>query len=445
MKTGKSIKDAKRWCRALLVSVPVLAGSTLVGGMLQPFSSGQLAGVAFAQEGDQRETRRTPALSNAVYEKLATAQKQIEEKRFQEAIGTLNAMTGGRTTLNSYELANVYNLYAFAYYSQENFDKALEYYQRVIAQPDIPEAMEVSTKYTIAQLLFVQEKWQQGINMLQEWAKTQENPGADVYVLFAQGYYQLEQYDRSLENIERAVRMAREDGKKPKEQWLGLQRYLYYEKKQYPKAVAVLEELLNLYPKRDYWLQLSQMYGELQQEKKQLAAIDTVYVTGEMSKEQELVTLAYLYLSQEVPYKAATIMAKGIEKKQIEPTGKNLELLANAWRAAQETEKAIPVMERAAQKSDKGELYATLGNIYLDNEENKKAIDAVRAALQKGGLRRSDNAYLVLGMAYFNTKQYDEARKAFRQAAKDKRSATYAEQWLDFIDKELEREKSLQS
>lgn len=445
MKKSKSFEAAKRWCRAVMASVPVLAATTIGSAMLQPHvKSVQLPGIAVAQQ-DQRETKRTHALSNAVYEKLAEAQKLVEEKKFQQAMGILNGMTGGRNAPNPYELANIYNLYAFIYYSQENYDKALEYYRRVIAQPDLPEAMATSTKYTIAQLYFVQEKWKEGISMLQDWVKTQKSVNADVYVLFAQGYYQLEQYDNALQNMERAVAMTREAGQKPREQWLVLLRYLYYEKQQFPKALAVLEELVTLYPKRDYWLQLSQLYGEVKQEKKQLAAIDTVYTAGQMDKEQELVTLAYLWLSQEVPYKAARIIEQGLQKKQVQPTVRNLELLANAWRAAQETKKAIPVMEEAAQKSDKGELWATLGNIYLDNEENKKAIDAVQAALRKGGLRRQDNAYLVLGMAHFNLKQYDQARKAFNEAAKDKRSVKYAEQWLDFISKELEREKSLSS
>jgi tetratricopeptide (TPR) repeat protein len=443
----KSFPVAKRWCRALLVSVPVLAMTSIGSGLLQPYVQADLPGIAQAQQQqpDQRETRRTPALSNAVYEKLSAVQTLVDEKKYQEAINTLNGMTGGRNAPNSYELANIYNMYAFIYYSQENYAKALEYYRKVIEQPDIPVAMEDGTRYTIAQLYFVQEKWREGIQMLQEWVKTQEKVNADVYVLFAQGYYQLEQYDNALTNAEKAVAMVRAEGKQPREQWLGLLRYLYWEKKQYDKAIEILEELATHFSKRDYWLQLSQMYGEAQQERKQLAAIDAVYVSGEMEREQEIVTLAYLWLAQEVPYKAGKILEQGIKEKKVEPTARNLELLANAWRAAQETDKAIPAMEQAAQKSDKGELWAALGNIYLDKEENKKAIDAVRAGLQKGGLRRPDNAWLVLGMAYFNLQQFDEARRAFNNAAKDNRSSSYAKQWLEFIDKEEERIKSLQS
>lgn len=447
---------AARWAGRLLVSTALTALPSVVGGMLQPLATLQLPGVAQAQlrkerpaqkeqqDGGQSDTKRTQAMSQQVYEKLTAAQTLIEGKKYGEAISALNGVMSGKTKLSSYEMANVQNLLAFAYYSQENYAKALESYRKVIAQPDIPEAMATSTKFTIAQLYFVQEQWQQGINMLQEWVKTQQNPSADVYVLFGQGYYSLKQYDRALQNMERAISMFREQGKKPKEQWLQMLRYLYYEKGQPEKAVAVLEEMITLYPKREYWMQLSQMYGEAKQEKKQLAALDAVYVDGGLSRESELVTLAYLYLARDVPYKAAKVLEKGIKDKQIEPTAKNLELLGNAWRAAQELKASIPVIEQAAAKSDKGELYATLGSIYLDSDENQKAIAALKSALNKGGLRRSDNTYLALGMAHFNLKQYDAARTAFNQAAKDKRSVKYAQQWLEYIDKEIERQRSLQ-
>ena len=46
-------------------------------------------------------------------------------------------------------------------------------------------------------------------------------------------------------------------------------------------------------------------------------------------------------------------------------------------------------------------------------------------------------------MAYFNTKQYAKAREAFQAAGRDKRSATYASQWIQYMDSELERQRKL--
>jgi tetratricopeptide (TPR) repeat protein len=186
------------------------------------------------------------------------------------------------------------------------------------------------------------------------------------------------------------------------------------------------------------------MHSELKSESKQLAAMETAYVQGMLTNEKELVNMAYLFLANEVPYKAAKVLDKGIKQKLIEPTSKNLELLGNSWRSAQEVKKAIPEMAKAAAKSDKGDLWARLCNIYLDNDEFQNAIDSCNKGLKKGGVKREDTANLVMGMAYFNLKQYDSARKAFTQAAKDKRSKGYADQWIKFMDKELERQKSLE-
>ena len=435
------------WTRAALLAVPVFVVQVSVSQLqsdlgFQPLSS------AIAQEEkkkEQRETRRTPALRNKVYEKLSEAQAAAEAKDLKTAAKILDDMiaSGGKKALNSYELANVYNLYAFIYYSQENYTKALQAYENVAKQADIPLAMEVNTKFTIAQLYFVQEQWQKGINALLEWFEITESPNANAYVQLAQGYYQLKDYDRALLNVEKAIAMYEAKDKIPKEQWYNLARFLYFEKNNTDKTVEILEILLKYYPKKQYWVQLSHMYGEQKKESEQLSAMDTAYVQGMLDKGTEQVTMAYLYLNADLPYKAAKVMDKGLKDKSIDGKSKNWEIAGSAWRQAQEVEKSIPAMETAASKSDTGELYARLGSIYLDGDQFKKAITAINKGLSKGGVKRPDNARLVLGMAYFNTKQYDKAREAFKAAGRDERSAKYADQWIKYMESELQRQRSL--
>jgi tetratricopeptide (TPR) repeat protein len=437
----------RTWTRAALLALPVVvtqvAVSQLQGELgFQPLSS------AMAQEQQQkpqRETRRTPALRNKVYEKLAEAQAAAEAKDLNTASRVLDDMiaSGGKNALNSYELANVYNLYAFIYYSREDYAKALQAYENVVKQPDIPLAMEVNTKYTIAQLYFVQEQWQKGINALLEWFRITENPNANAYILLAQGYYQTKDYDKALANVEKAINMYLAKDKIPQESWYNLARFLYFEKNDINKTVDTLEILLKYYPKKDYWVQLSHMYGEQKKESQQLSAMETAYVQGMLDKGTEQVTMAYLYLNGDVPYKAAKVMDKGLKDGSIDGKSKNWEIAGSAWRQAQEVDKSIPAMEQAAAKSDTGELYARLGNIYLDGDQFKKAITAINKGLSRGGVKRPDSARLVLGMAYFNTQQYDKAREAFKAAGRDERSAKYAEQWIKYMDSELERQRSL--
>ena len=428
------------------VSVVFLGGAVL----LDPVTPGSLVSSAIAQDDkakqDKRETRRTPALRNKVYERLAEAQGLAEAKDYAGAAAILNDMIAedGKRALNSYELANVYNLFAFLSYATEDYAQSLRYYRQVIAQPDIPLAMEINTRFTIAQLYFVQEKWQQGIDALLVWFDLNEKPNAGAYVLLAQGYYQVKKFDLALKNVETAISMHEGEGKLPKEQWYNLARFLYFDKEDFDSALDVLNTLIIYYPKKQYWVQASHLYGEKKEEQKQLALMEAAYEQGFLDRSSELVTMSYLYLNAEVPYFAASVIEKGFDDELVDDKSKNYELAGSAWAQAREVAKSIPMMEKAAAKSDEGELYVRLGNVYLDGDQFAKAADSVSKGLKKGGVKRPDQARLVLGMAYFNLGEYNKARKAFRDAGKDERSEKYAKQWISYVTSEEERQRELE-
>lgn len=430
---------------AVALTAPLLATQLLLSQL-----PGNVSGFAAAQaqeEGQkpEQETRRTPALRNKVYEKLAEAQTAAEAKDMATAAKILDDMLAGRrdNELNSYELANVYNLYAFIHYSREDYNKALQAYENVVSQPDIPLAMEINTRYTIAQLYFVQERWQDGIDALLKWFDMTTTPNANAYVLLSQGYYQLQDYDKALDNIKIAIADYDEKGRIPKEQWYNLARFLYAEKQNNDAAIDILEKLITFYPKKQYWVQLSFMYSEKNLESKQLAAMETAYVQDMLEKDGEYRNMASLFLSAEAPWKAAKVLKRGLEEEIVEDNSKNWELYAGSLRQAQEVDQAIPAMKTAAEKSDNGDLYARLGSIYLDAERFDDAISAITNGLQRGGVKRPDQARLVLGMAYFNKDQYVKAREAFRAAGRDERSEQYARQWIKYMDSEIERQEKL--
>ena len=135
---------------AAVLATPV--ASNLVAPALQ--MDGVNVVHAAEKEKPRRSTRRTPAIRAKIFEKLNEAQVAADEKRYSEAIKLLDALRDkeGRGSLNSYELANLYNMYAFIYFTQEKYEQALTAYRNVVKQPDNPEAMELNTKYTIAQL-----------------------------------------------------------------------------------------------------------------------------------------------------------------------------------------------------------------------------------------------------------------------------------------------------
>ena len=410
----------------------------------QAFDAGFVS-TASAQDAPkkERETRKTPALRNNIYERLAEAQAFAEAKQYSEAEAVLNDMldaTSKKSKLNRYELANVYNTYAYLRYAVEDYDGALNFYQKVIDQrPEIPLALEINTLYTVAQLYFLQENWQKGIDTLNTWMSVTDTPSTNAYVLLANGYFQLKDYDKSLSNIQIAIDREEAAGKLPKEQWYNLARFIHFDRDNFREALDILELLIIYYPKKQYWVQASHLYGEEKDEARQLAILEATYEQNLLDRSQDIVLLSQLYLQAEVPFPAARAMEKGLADDIVEKESKNYELAGVAWRQAQEVTKSLPMLEAAASKSEKGELYARLGNVYLDVDKNKEAVEALKRGLDRGGVKRPDQARLALGMAYFNLGDFNAARRAFREARKDKRARSYADQWLKYITSEENR------
>ena len=423
------------------------AASVSLGLLLvadQAFDAGFVS-TATAQDAPkkERETRKTPALRNNIYEKLAEAQVFAEAKQYAEAEAVLNDMldaTSKKSKLNRYELANVYNTYAYLRYAVEDYDGALNYYQKVIDQrPEIPLALEINTLYTVAQLYFLQENWRKGIDTLNTWMSVTDTPSTNAYVLLANGYFQLKDYDKSLSNIQIAIDREEAAGKLPKEQWYNLARFIHFDRDNFRAALDILEILVMYYPKKQYWVQASHLYGEEKDEARQLAMLEATYEQNLLDRSQDIVLLSQLYLQAEVPFPAARAMEKGLADDIVEKESKNYELAGVAWRQAQEVTKSLPMLEAAASKSEKGELYARLGNVYLDVDKNKEAVKALKRGLDRGGVKRPDQARLALGMAYFNLGDFNAARRAFREARKDQRARSYADQWLKYITSEENR------
>jgi len=404
-----------------------------------------MAPPAFAQEGEkqQQETKRTGSMSEKTYKKLAEAQEMADAEDYAGARRVLDDLKSS-PKLSPYELAQLYNFYGFIYYAEENYTQSIASYEKVLAQPEIPQGLRDQTLYTLAQLYFTTEKWQKAIDLVNQWLATATNPGPEPYILLGSGYYSLERWKDMIQPIEKAMSIARERDNPVKEQWYLLLRAAYYEMDNYKKVKDLLEVLVVNWPKKEYWTQLSAMYGELKSESKQLAAYEAAYDQQLLTRSAELVQLAQLFLQANVPYKASRVLEKGFEAGVIDKKAENYRLLANSLQLAAEDRKAIPALKTAAGMSDDGQLFVRLANSYLNVSEYDACVESARKGLDKGGLRREDNAYIVLGMCLYEKDQYEQAKKAFRSAARDKRSAKTANQWIQFIEREQDRERQLE-
>lgn len=410
--------------------------------------------VSIAQEASsERKTQRVPTLRAKVYDQLSRAQTAADAGQPKEAFSILDEVKGKAGSMNSYELAMMYNFYGFIHYNLEQFDEAILSFEQVVKQQPIPTSFEQATLFSLAQLHMMRGNYDSTIKFIEQWETIQKEvtPGAEIpaknLVLKAQAMYQKQDYAKASRYINAAVKQQEnsKEGYQVDENWYVLQRAVYFELKQPEKVKDVLLKLVKQYEKPAYWIQLAGMYGELGDEKQQLAYMEIAYQMDYIATGSDIFNLSQLYYYHQIPFKAALLMESGIKQGKLSEDERNLTFLAQAWSFAKENEKAVPVMMAAALLSKDGELDAQLAQTYLNMEKWQLAIDSSLTALKKGNLRNEGTVHLVLGMANFNLGDYNVALNELAEAEKHNSSRGMAKQWLKFVQTEKSSTERLQA
>ncbi len=138
-------------------------------------------------------------------------------------------------------------------------------------------------------------------------------------------------------------------------------------------------------------------------------------------------------------------MEQAMAKKLLAADLRNLKFTANCWTLAKEDDKAIPVLLAASKLSEDGEFDAQLAQLYLNRSEFDKAIQLAEKALQKGKLRNPGVTHLVMGMAYFNLQNFNDALSQLAKAEQFDGAKRMAQQWTRYVEAEKTGQQKLQA
>jgi len=379
----------------------------------------------------------------------------------------LREMISKSQDMKSYDRSIMWNYWGYTKYSEEDYQGAIEAYTKVINEEEVTLPLRTGTLLTLATLHMVEEDYAKGIELILVWMDEVETVTAQSWSLLMTAYFAEENYRKSLDAGLQAVSLAEIEGYTPKENWYATMAACYDElKAEFGEKVTLLKQLeifeilVNLYPKKRYFLNLAQTYGSLEREQDYMVALNAAYMKDYLDKEGEYLTLAQLLLMNNNPYQAAKVIVYGQNKKvlvtdektkkeELKPVVKDsekvLKLLADSWRMAQEINKAIPVLEEAAKLSKDGETFVLLGNLYLAEDKLEQAISSIEKGIKKGKLKKKSQAHLTLGQAQFELQNFEEAKKQFRMAArdKDKKIKKTANSWIKYTENEEIRVKNI--
>ena len=431
----------------------------------------------------QIKYRKARALSSKVAKKMAKVYEALElvneegepDPDMKVVVEILTDLRNEKDSIKSYDRSVMWNAWGYVYYSDEKYLDAIQAYEYLMEEPEATIPLRVGALLTLGQLHLSQENFQKGINYILQWMNEVETITAQSWSLLGRAYYSVGDYKKALSSLEKAISLAEVEGYKPKENWynimaasIGELKDEIGEKESYLRQIDIYEILVNLYPKKIYFIQLGGIYGQLGREKDYMITLKAAYAKDLLNREGEYLALAQLLLLNQNPYWAAEVLVSGQKKivtynetkideatgeeVKIEKTGpvikdneKNLKLLADSWRMAQEIDKAIPVLEQAAKLSKDGKAYVLLGNLYLAEDKLDKAVDSIKKGLKKGKIDKISQVHLTLGQAYFELQKFDDAKKEFRIAArdKDKKTKSTANSWIKYTENEEVRVKNL--
>jgi len=379
------------------------------------------------------------SVSSKTYKALTEIQEIMSQGNTAEASSRLNTLLS-EVEEDSLDKALTLQTLGYVEMARENFPRAIEHLKASLALNKLPQKVAYNVGYMVAQLYAAQGEYRQALEFAGGWFASLESPTPAQTIFMANIYAQAGQYDKSVPYAEKAIAAsASSQQNKPQESWYQLLAANYFELKRYRKAAATLARMLELWPHNaGYWEQLAGVYVTLDDEKMALATLKSAFAGNYLEKESTIKSLVQLSVTQGIPEHGARMLERSFEQELLPQNEGYLEMLAQAYAAARERDRAIDAYRRLAEASGDGEAWVAISNIHVEKGEWPQAEQALRRALAKT-LESPGKARLLLGIAQVEQGEFAGGRESLEKAQADPKVATSAARWLKYAE-ELQRQ-----
>lgn len=385
-------------------------------------------------EAEAAEEEKSFIVGRWAFRRLEAVDAAIAEGDTKTALEKLAELRDSEQ-LNDHERALTLQKYGGMHAEQRNYPEAIKAFRQTLALDALPSAATRTVQYNLGQLYAITEQPGPAVELLELWASGEKaGPPREIQLMLANALMELEQFERALVYVE-ALATASDE---PSENLVLMELAIHVELQHDDRVLELLTVLVERFPKPMYWMQLANAYSQREDNRRAVAVMELMHRQGFLTTSAEIMRLAQHYAYLSLPVRAARLLEAEVADGRVEPTTDNLEFLANSWIEAREPEKAILVLQQAAEQSDTGVLAFRLGQLLLQKQRWSEAAAALRLALSKGGIREVAVANVSLGNALYELGQRSAARAAFKQAAAADGEDESGDRWLRIMDREDE-------
>ena len=234
-------------------------------------------------------------------------------------------------------------------------------------------------------------------------------------------YMQSANYPEAAAWLGKAIDLSVSKSQTPKEAWFQLRDRAFVETKDNAGRMANLESLVGYYPNKEYYSRIVAIYqNETKDDRIVMLNAYRLAVTdpqGGLATVGGYLNYADTALVAGSPGEAQRAMERGMKEGIVPNAGTNQQIIQEAKAAVAADKKALPADAATADKRPTGEESVKIGLGYYSVGDFAKAVEATRKGIAKGGVKRADDANLLLGAALTELGRTDEAKAAFEAAA----------------------------
>lgn len=228
---------------------------------------------------------------------------------------------------------------------------------------------------------------------------------------------------------------AGDEGKKPSEEDLEILRSCYRKEKDEAGYVAATERLIVYYPKKEYW---TEMLARVQRkpgfsDRLAVHVYKLRLATGNLTSANDYMELAQLALQAGVPSEAKIVMDKGYAAGVLgkgDQAARQQRLRDLIAKTLAESQKNRAQEERDALAARDGGDLVKVGLNYVYEGQADKGLALIQKGIQKGGLKRPEDAKLLLGEAELQAGHKGRAVTTFKSVKGSDGAADLARLWV---------------
>jgi tetratricopeptide (TPR) repeat protein len=381
-----------------------------VGVALSVLAAGAVLVPAQAAEEAKPQQTLQPKVIKALRPAQEAMQKQDWETAYthvQEALAVPE-----KQAFDDFQIAE---MLAYIQLKREKYAEAAEAFVQSLNSGLLPEKDRPDRLKILTQLYMQLKDYPKAIEYGNELIESKPEPQPDILAMVGQAKYLSQDYRGAVDSLEKAVSIARSAGTKVEENWLQVVLSGYVQLKDAPGVLATLKELAVAYPKKTY---LTDLFGQWKRSENDdrivLNLYRVMFALNLLEFSEDYLRMAQLDMEMGFPGEAITVLERGNADKKFADEVEQVQYkkqLAAAKAAAVNDRKTLATLEQGGTKT--GEDEVQLGVALASYEQYDKAVTFLQSGISKGGVKRLDQAQIVLGHALHKLNRTADSQAAF--------------------------------